>query len=404
MATRRTEALKLVARVRRLGGRWRVEQLDREGGAYKILCPDGSRVNVHLTPSDVNHLAVVERALNRHGFAEAEAEFERLEERRRKAATASALAANERLGAQQAKRAATLTQAAGPYGAEQPTIAEVLADHVAPRVWLCVRVDEEMARAFLERNTHNRRPSAAETRDWATKLRTGRAHHTHQGVAFDVLGRLVDGQTRLQAIVETKVPADMMVSVGWPAENFAVVDSGRRRTAAQVLNMEGAAQAALAAGIARLCFLAGVWGPSLLDHSSDRVGNDVIAEVYGKLDEAHIAFAVSAALRLRHETKCGPTGPGAALYLIAQHVPGGAANARVVKFAQDLIYGVGDSEDPVYAVRRTLIRHPGRRIQPPTSMALVIKGWNARIEGRRGRGLVVREGSSMPTVLVPAED
>jgi hypothetical protein len=400
MATRRAEGLKVVARARRI--EWPVEQMT--GGEYRITCPDGHRVQVHGSPSDVNHIATILRELNKHGFAEAEVAASEADLAEREAKLAADREANKRREAKAKQAATALARAAGPYGPAAVSLEQILEDHPAPLVYHRVLITPPMAKAVLEHNSHNRPIRSADVAEWSQVLRTHRWRYTHQGVAIDVEGRLQDGQHRLTAIAETGISAEMMVSVGMSPDNFAVIDTGRRRSAAAVLAMDGTVHSALTASATRLLYLYEVWGSSMLDHLSERVGNDVIAEVHAKLDPDQLLFAVRAAMRLRSEVGVGPSGPAAALYLISRRLP--LTDPRPTAFAEALIHGVADPEDPVYVARRALTRQAAgvsRKLAAASVMALLVKAWNARMSGRKASHMVVRAGASMPAVVVPPD-
>jgi len=402
VATRQSEALKVVARVRRVG--WPVEQMD--AGTWRVTCPDSSRVQVHMTPSDVNHLRTVMRELNKRGFDRAEAAALADEEAARQAKLAEDRATNERRASTAVKKAAALARAAGPYGPAQITLDDILAEHPAPRVYHQVLITPEMAKAILERNQPterapwpNRPIRRADVADWVRILRGGRWRYTHQGAALDVDVRLQDGQHRLTAIAESGISAEMMVSVGMPRSNFAVIDVGRRRTAAQVLQMAGATQAAATASAIRLLYLYEVWGRDLLLHERDRVSNDIVAEYHTKLQPDDWEFALGRSWALRRELGLSVSGPAAAFYLIRAAVPHAD---RVEEFVGGLIRGVeAVDDDPVWVLRRQLTRQAAglsRRLPAAAIMALIIKGWNADAQGKRTTNLVVRSDSPMPTV------
>jgi len=403
MASRQAEALALVARVRRLG--WPVVQMGASN-TWKVTCPDKVRVQIHAT-GEINATKQALELLNDHGFAEAEAEFKKAEESARKAKLAAEQERNARRTTKAVKMSAAVAKAAGPYATPEVTITQILARHPAPIVWLKVRITPAMATAMLARNEHNRRESPGEQKDWESKLHTGRVRHTHQGIAFDVLGRLQDGQTRLRSIETSGVPAELMVSAGWPVENFAVADTGRRRTAAQVLSMEGTVTASWIAPAAKLLHLYGVWGHVMLDHTKDRVGNDQILDVIGKLDDQDdMTTAVQVASRLRGQIrKVPPAGIIASIYLIRRAVS--PDYESVDAFVEMLVGGVAEKTDPmVFALRRRLTNAamtPRERLTSAEIMALTLKAWNARIDGRYGATLSVRAGSSMPLPRVPGQ-
>lgn len=61
---------------------------------------------------------------------------------------------------------------------------------------------------------------------------------THQGIAFDEFGQLIDGQHRLHAIVKSKKTIPCLVSTGIQFEAVSVIDRGLKRNAAVVLGEE----------------------------------------------------------------------------------------------------------------------------------------------------------------------
>ena len=91
-------------------------------------------------------------------------------------------------------------------------------------------VTPDMAKQWLQCNTTNRRYRP----EWAAQLRgaieRGEWITTHQGIALDEVGNLLDGQHRLGAIVAAGVPVKIMVTCGLPKAAFTVMDRGRNRS------------------------------------------------------------------------------------------------------------------------------------------------------------------------------
>lgn len=85
-------------------------------------------------------------------------------------------------------------------------------------------------------NIGNRAISSAEERRWVDRFNTGRYMPTHQGIAFDESGHLLDGQTRLSALVKSNLGGIwIMVTTDVPRAAFSVMDAGRNRQAAQLI-------------------------------------------------------------------------------------------------------------------------------------------------------------------------
>ena len=78
---------------------------------------------------------------------------------------------------------------------------------------------------------------------------------THQGIAFDVDGVLVDGQHRLAAIIEADRPVEMTVFTEVGEGTFDVLDTGKRRNAADVLAIEGEKSSTMLAAMVRTVWL-----------------------------------------------------------------------------------------------------------------------------------------------------
>jgi len=84
------------------------------------------------------------------------------------------------------------------------------------------------ARSFLQKNTSNRVLRSATVRQYAQEIRDKQWIPTHQGIAFDPRGNLIDGQHRLNAIIEAGIPVNMMVSRN--VEGYEKLDCGLKRT------------------------------------------------------------------------------------------------------------------------------------------------------------------------------
>lgn len=96
-------------------------------------------------------------------------------------------------------------------------------------------VTPEMAKAWLGQNTNNRTVRGAVVDRYAQAMKEGSWIATHQGIAFDIDGRLVDGQHRLLAIVKSGVSVDMMITFNLDVKAYGGMDQGAARNAADLL-------------------------------------------------------------------------------------------------------------------------------------------------------------------------
>ena len=91
-------------------------------------------------------------------------------------------------------------------------------------------ITPEIARALLLSNSGNRALRDSHVRRLAQAMRDGQWQLTHQGIAINTNGVVADGQHRLQAVIESSVAVQMMVTRGVPADCFMAMDSGITRT------------------------------------------------------------------------------------------------------------------------------------------------------------------------------
>lgn len=103
-------------------------------------------------------------------------------------------------------------------------------------------ITPDMAREWLKLNMKYNRPVMKSTvHGYARQMRNGTWSLTHQGIAFDENGALIDGQHRLNAIIEANVPVQMNVTKNVCRKDGEVftIDMGRKRTYANVIQMGG---------------------------------------------------------------------------------------------------------------------------------------------------------------------
>lgn len=102
-----------------------------------------------------------------------------------------------------------------------------------------IHCDKEFAQGLLDTNTRNRPLNKANLDYFCDALRKGRFQLTHQGIALDWNGDLIDGQHRLTAILITGIEVDLMVMYDLPPETYSKVDCGRIRNGADTLAYMG---------------------------------------------------------------------------------------------------------------------------------------------------------------------
>lgn len=261
-----------------------------------------------------------------------------------------------------------------------------------------VTVTPDMAVAWLELNKGNRHLSLMLVRRYAKAMKAGRWHLTHQGIAFDQAGLLMDGQHRLRAVVDAGVPAQFLVIPGCDRNTFAVVDTGRKRAASQLIDhphrnaVSAAARAIIAITTAR--------GPLTTGSFSIRPENDQILDAVDDWPElvGH-AGTVVACYRVSKVTA------SVHLAVIAQ-VARTQHAGLVDRWLSGLSDGSGlDRSDPRLHLRNRFLRDSGGRwtatdAQRAFAYGLIVTAWNYWATGRpMGVLKVARVGDQLPEIV-----
>lgn len=90
-------------------------------------------------------------------------------------------------------------------------------------------ITPDLAKKWLATNNQNRPIRMRRVEALARDMLSGNFVTTHQGIAFDEDGHLIDGQHRLTAIVFSGVSCKMTVTTGVPRECMFAVDNGAAR-------------------------------------------------------------------------------------------------------------------------------------------------------------------------------
>lgn len=410
MSLNGTEAKKrqaaIAGRARRIG--WPVEVAEGSGSTrgwlYRVTRPDGVRVQIHSSPSDVNWERTVLRRLNgREGaFDIAEAQAREAEEAQRRAVLAADAKRNaDELKAAQA-RADMLDRASGPYAPAKPFDAQwILTPQAFPETRRGI-LTPELARQVLDKMNERNRKYRRDRKDFFVKIyKNNEWGVTHQGAAIDSNGQLQDGQHRLEMCAELGVPLEIYVSVGMPPENFPKIDAPMMRTARDAAYVRGEKDVVALTSTARLIRGFDLFGSELhLQLTRARFTIDTIDRAITEYGDP-LRAAVVTAKAMRKEIRIINAALTAAIFLIGRTV--GHDDDRVTSFFYDIKYGERlGRRDPVWLLRRYFLTGEGSEGSQNqiVSLALIIKAWNARATGRTLQSLVWRSNEWFPSTII----
>lgn len=100
-------------------------------------------------------------------------------------------------------------------------------------------VTPQLACEWLKLNTLNRPKKVNKIAIYAADMKAGHWPVTGATICFGKSGRLLDGQNRLQAIIDSGITVRILVVRDLDDDIFDVIDGGARRTASDVLVIEG---------------------------------------------------------------------------------------------------------------------------------------------------------------------
>lgn len=262
------------------------------------------------------------------------------------------------------------------------------------------------AAEMLEANTSNRSLSKATVLAYAEAMGRGEWQVTHQGIAFDNEGVLRDGQHRLAAIVEADQPIELMVFTDVEPETFDVLDTGKRRNAADVLAIEGEKSATLLAAVVRTIFLYYNRPEASWTGGSAAVTNHQIVQT---LDEhPKLREFLGLGERIASSTGMIKSSAAAASYLVTEANP----RADLTSWTDGIIDGAGLRKgDPRLMFRNTMFRmarrqagQPQRRRDTREHVALFLKAFNAWATNEPLAQLRFVARDPMPALAVVARD
>jgi hypothetical protein len=242
----------------------------------------------------------------------------------------------------------------------------------------------------------------------ARLMRDGQFRVTHQPIAIDPNGILIDGQHRVAGIAASGVNVEILVAYDADPETFDLIDTGRTRSPAQTLQIAGYANTNVVAAAARYYlvyrFMEGatrVPGPEvrsrftshdILRFMESPAGERVLAElpnanrIAGSLGRHGIITWMSAALAILRGTE--------------------AESATREEFMEKLETGsMLPSGSPILALRRWISSETGyvrvrRDMAGFSGMANVAKAWNAYIANEQIHLMSFKPGHEpLPTML-----
>lgn len=219
-------------------------------------------------------------------------------------------------------------------------------------------------------------------------------------VSFDRNGKLLDGQHRLSAIVQSNQPLRLSIKFGMPENAKKVIDTGRKRTQQDYIRMTEGADAkykAERASVARLIygFIHDQERPASYCNNNKPTQSDLsaILEEYPDIMEC-----VSSVYATGHVGKIVIQSYPAFVAFLANRTP----NAdKVPQFLDLLTSGANmPATHPIHVVRNRLLTREEFRYQrnKERTIGLLIRAWNMFVKGE-----MTSNKMHTPDALIPMD-
>lgn len=254
-----------------------------------------------------------------------------------------------------------------------------------------VTISPALALDLLKRNTHNRKLRERVVATYARDITAG--NWTLNGEAIKVArnGDVLDGQHRLHAIIQADQTVDIFVVIGLDPAAQETMDSGRKRTTADVLNLRKEENAYTLAAVLRR-----VWAWQQGDHRFKGRVTPTTAECAALLTaEPSIRRSAEIAQRVRNAFPHIPQSVLGTCHFLFNQLDEGDAAWFFQRLADGAELPIGH---PILALRTrvTSERLDNVRLAEDRFMAYLIRTWNAVRDGRELARLVHKPGSEIP--------
>lgn len=241
-----------------------------------------------------------------------------------------------------------------------------------------VNVTPEKAKKWMaEANGQNfRKPNDRIVDSYASDMRIGKWAMNGESIKFDSKGVLVDGQHRLAACAQAGKPFDTLII--WGCDKTDDIDTGFKRTYAQILSNNNVKAAAVcAASVKLMSFLDDLArGTEFTKGVSRRRSTAQLRSTFNKYNTIEDFVAKSNEVR----KLCSPTYVSAVMCW--------SCNGEWVEPCSTFVVGLRDpsklhDNSPVFALGRRLRNvSPSQKITRDVLLAITIIAWNHHIAGK----------------------
>lgn len=260
-------------------------------------------------------------------------------------------------------------------------------------------ITPDIAHAMEAYNTNNRKLSDSIVVKYAREMSEGRWKFNTDIIAFSKSGRLLNGQHRIRAVLMADTPILADVGFGYDDDAFDVIDIGKVRNMGDILHIAGFGAATkyetdLAASVRLLLDYRNLLeGKPVERESSPQVIQNVLMENIGLIDAINF-------VRGKKVVRLATPSIAALVFYFAAKTD----KDKAEQFIADISDPRGDvsAENPAMKFREAMMKnkYAKSKLSRYETLIMMIRAWNAYLEGRELKSLYGRQTPSGLTVPI----
>lgn len=267
---------------------------------------------------------------------------------------------------------------------------------VALKVTETIRViNPEFAHKLLKYNPKNRLLNHSHVRGLASQMEQGLFIPELGFISFDKKGQMIDGQHRLNAIIESQTSFKMKIITGLNPDVRNIIDTGLKRSLADILRMDGIENAGVVSGAIAKIIIFGETG-----RFDARLNRKLHNADFKKAMKKHPEIVICAE-KLRPSAIFRRPAQILTLYSLCYKV----APRKADDFFLRLMTGENlEKNSSLLEIRRIVLNKIGTRnnIAMPDLIFALISVWNASRKGKSydvGRINQAPRGKELPKII-----
>lgn len=235
-------------------------------------------------------------------------------------------------------------------------------------------ISPEVASMMLKKNYNNRKLTKSNVTFLSKQMTEGKWLFDGQPIRFDKFGRLLDGQHRLNAVVNSGTTQSFLVVSGLDDSTFQVMDTGKNRSGSDALSIMGVSYANSISACAKLVIKHNK-GSHGKTGSHSKITNSDIVEWYNNNREIE-----TKAPKCQILSKAFMNVLSVSYLMYLSLVFDERCVKDSEKFLNEVCHGTNiDSKSPTNVLRKYLIsdKLSKKSMSPTNKKALIFKAWNA---------------------------